>query len=93
MWRQLTHLVMTRGLSSVGRALPLQGRGQGFESPRLHNINAGQRPGAGRLADHPQPGGHILGTLCGTRERIPAVGHALQLVAVQVSVPVQGQRR
>jgi uncharacterized protein YegP (UPF0339 family) len=36
MWRQFTHLVMTRGLSSVGRALPLQGRGQGFESPRLH---------------------------------------------------------
>jgi hypothetical protein len=36
MWRQLTHLVMTRGLSSAGRALPLQGRGQGFESPRLH---------------------------------------------------------
>ena len=25
-----------RGLSSVGRALPLQGRSQGFESPRLH---------------------------------------------------------
>jgi hypothetical protein len=27
---------MTRGLSSAGRALPLQGRGQGFEPPRLH---------------------------------------------------------
>jgi hypothetical protein len=40
MWRRLTHLVMTRGLSSVGRALPLQGRGQGFESPRLHKLNA-----------------------------------------------------
>ena len=26
-----------RGLSSVGRALPLQGRSQGFESPSLHN--------------------------------------------------------
>ena len=26
-----------RGLSSVGRALPLQGRCQGFESPRLHS--------------------------------------------------------
>jgi hypothetical protein len=25
-----------RGLSSVGRALPLQGRSQGFESPSLH---------------------------------------------------------
>jgi hypothetical protein len=40
MWRQFTHLVMTRGLSSVGRALPLQGRGQGFESPRLHKLKA-----------------------------------------------------
>ena len=38
MWPQLTHWVMTRGLSSAGRALPLQGRGQGFESPRLHKI-------------------------------------------------------
>ena len=28
-----------RGLSSVGRALPLQGRCQEFESPRLHNLS------------------------------------------------------
>jgi hypothetical protein len=77
MWRQLTHLVMTRGLSSVGRALPLQGRGQGFESPRLHNTPAGQRPGAGRLADHPQPGGYILGTLRRRVQRIQPIGHTL----------------
>ena len=30
----------TRGLSSVGRALPLQGRCQGFDSPRLHKLKA-----------------------------------------------------
>jgi hypothetical protein len=77
MWRQFTHPVMTRGLSSVGRALPLQGRGQGFESPRLHNIPAGQRPGAGRLADNPQPGWHILGALCGRVQRIQPIGHTL----------------
>ena len=29
---------LKRGLSSVGRALPLQGRSQGFESPRLHSL-------------------------------------------------------
>src|SRR6185312_3984806 len=28
-----------RGLSSVGRALPLQGRCQEFDSPRLHNVS------------------------------------------------------
>ena len=27
-----------RGFSSVGRALPLQGRCQEFESPKLHNL-------------------------------------------------------
>lgn len=29
---------MARGRSSVGRALDWQSRGQGFESPRLHQI-------------------------------------------------------
>jgi hypothetical protein len=58
----ITHLVIRRGLSSVGRALPLQGRCQGFDSPRLHNVIAGQKPGSGLLAHHPQLGGHILGT-------------------------------
>src|SRR5690606_28755494 len=33
----LPSFVMARGLSSVGRALPLQGRCQEFESPRLHS--------------------------------------------------------
>lgn len=37
MWPLTTPRVTTRGLSSVGRALPLQGRSQGFESPRLHS--------------------------------------------------------
>ena len=34
--RRSARLIATRGLSSVGRALPLQGRCQEFESPRLH---------------------------------------------------------
>ena len=33
-------LINIRGLSSVGRALPLQGRCQEFESPRLHNFES-----------------------------------------------------
>src|SRR5207244_1829170 len=43
----------TRGLSSVGRALPLQGRCQGFESPRLHFLlrrSAALSPEAGEGA-------------------------------------------
>lgn len=36
---------VSRGHSSTGRALPLQGRGWGFESPWLHRVLAGQRPG------------------------------------------------
>ena len=36
MWQPISRLVGFRGLSSVGRALPLQGRCQEFESPRLH---------------------------------------------------------
>ncbi len=34
------HSINIRGLSSVGRALPLQGRCQEFESPRLHNFES-----------------------------------------------------
>jgi DNA-binding CsgD family transcriptional regulator len=34
-----------RGLSSVGRALPWHGRGQGFNSPRLHEEPPGPRLG------------------------------------------------
>jgi hypothetical protein len=41
-----------RGLSSVGRALPLQGRSQGFESPRLHNQNP-LAPTDGRSTSRP----------------------------------------
>lgn len=33
-----TRFAMTRGLSSVGRAPPLQGGCQGFDSPRLHSV-------------------------------------------------------
>src|ERR1700730_16252621 len=40
MWLPTRPLVAVRGLSSVGRALPLQGRSQGFESPRLHKTKA-----------------------------------------------------
>ena len=40
MWPPTRPTVGVRGLSSVGRALPLQGRSQGFESPRLHNSKA-----------------------------------------------------
>ena len=36
-----------RGRSSVGRALPLQGRCQGFDSPRLHRIKDQLRPSRG----------------------------------------------
>jgi hypothetical protein len=36
MWPWTSRLVASRGLSSVGRALPLQGRCREFESPRLH---------------------------------------------------------
>src|SRR5437764_12448236 len=36
MWPPTRSMVDPRGLSSVGRALPLQGRCQEFESPRLH---------------------------------------------------------
>src|ERR1700722_6948295 len=39
MWPPTRPMVGVRGLSSVGRALPLQGRSQGFESPRLHSLN------------------------------------------------------
>jgi hypothetical protein len=39
MWQPTRPVVGARGLSSVGRALPLQGRSQGFESPRLHRYN------------------------------------------------------
>lgn len=39
MWPPTRPMVGVRGLSSVGRALPLQGRSQGFESPRLHKRN------------------------------------------------------
>ncbi len=38
MWPPIEPPIGMRGLSSVGRALPLQGRSQGFESPRLHNV-------------------------------------------------------
>src|SRR6201988_4546132 len=37
-------MVGVRGLSSVGRALPLQGRSQGFESPRLHSSENARGP-------------------------------------------------
>jgi hypothetical protein len=40
MWPPTRPMVGVRGLSSVGRALPLQGRSQGFESPRLHPARA-----------------------------------------------------
>src|ERR1700761_5537397 len=40
MWPPTRSTVDTRGLSSVGRALPLQGRCQEFESPRLHRISS-----------------------------------------------------
>jgi hypothetical protein len=40
MWPPTSPLVDLRGLSSVGRALPLQGRCQEFESPRLHKKTA-----------------------------------------------------
>ena len=39
MWPPTRPMVGVRGLSSVGRALPLQGRSQGFESPRLHKCD------------------------------------------------------
>ncbi len=39
-----TPLTAKRGLSSVGRALPLQGRCQEFESPRLHSLFNLRRP-------------------------------------------------
>ena len=36
----LLYLQKKRGCSSAGRALPLQGRGQGFEPPHLHFFDA-----------------------------------------------------
>src|SRR5207302_2319662 len=40
----LTTLDRPRGCSSVGRALPWHGRGQGFDSPQLHHKTAGHWP-------------------------------------------------
>ena len=40
-----------RGCSSVGRALPWHGRGQGFDSPQLHHLVQGPRP---------QPAGRVV---------------------------------
>ena len=49
------------GRSSVGRALPLQGRCQGFDSPRLHQRNTSSellrpRPGGASLVPRCTPG-------------------------------------
>ena len=47
-----------RGRSSVGRALPLQGRCQGFDSPRLHPrtvIGPGRLEGCWTATEHRDP--------------------------------------
>ena len=36
---QADEKIVTRGSSSFGRALPLQGRGAGFKSPELHSFS------------------------------------------------------
>jgi hypothetical protein len=57
MWRPTRPVVGARGLSSVGRALPLQGRSQGFESPRLHKSTARSNANSAMLAQVLRPGG------------------------------------
>ena len=56
-----------RGLSSAGRALPLQGRSQGFESPSLH-VRRGAARGAALRRDGAAPvhrgGSSSLPTMC-----------------------------
>src|SRR5438270_10169949 len=45
----LTTLKRPRGCSSVGRALPWHGRGQGFDSPQLHPIECAESAASVRV--------------------------------------------
>lgn len=47
---EVWHTAAGEGLSSVGRALPLQGRCQEFDSPRLHKFLSCEQTLSARLA-------------------------------------------
>jgi hypothetical protein len=93
MWPPTRPMIGVRGLSSVGRALPLQGRSQGFESPRLHKRNQQVRGyftarSGGRETSEtppvPTPRPQVL---------IDAVGTDQDVAALRIVDPARTQRR